>query len=1026
MSTDWERNGLFSGCYYMAAPSGFGMRQYLPLVQSEFHSTILSNTVHTTLEQTFSNPTKDNIETCKYIFPLYEGISVVGFTCQIADRYLTGVVKEKEEAKATFDRAVARGESAGLLEQSYEASDVFSTSLGNVAAGQWVHVNITYVGELKNDLETDGIRLTIPTIIAPRYGSGPNMIVAGEVPATERGGIKITVDVSMPDDSPIRSVQSPSHPIAVSLGTLSSQSDKEDPSLNRASATLSLGETALEKDFVLMVQAKDTGIPKALLERHSVIKDHRALAATLVPKFSLPAIRPEIVFVADRSGSMASNIPMLKDAMCVFLKSLPDGVKFNICSFGSNHSFLWSQSQSYTKGNFDLSLQHIETFDAHFGGTETLSALKTTIEQRLGDMPLEIILLTDGDIWDQEHAFTYIHEQVQASKGQIRVFPLGIGTGVSHALIEGLARSGCGFAQAVQHGERLDGRVVRMLRGALSPHINDYTLEIKYGADDDDDFEVIDKVSDSLKVTVVNDDVDIGKPSPAKKQKKTVSLHDASVDPDKEERVEDYLPDISVPKLLQAPYLIPSLFSFSRTTLYMLMSPETIRKNPTSVVLNATSNEGPLSLEIPIQVLDQPGQTIHQLAARKAVQDLEEGRGWIHDARDEKDMKFKERFGSRFEDVVKREAVRLGTKFQVANRWCSFVAVESEEEEHGKQSKHKGNLINSRSNFLGKYKYKYSQLTNLRLAPDRRFSQVQYVEQTHKTGGPGGTKSFLVPVPTTQLQQQFMQGQQSLSRSAQAACSTSPSVFHRSQIRELAAHNAPVRSTSTASNVRFRGPSGGCRGGSRSTVRGRGGGCGRGSSSGSPVDLQYRRADGTRASTAAASASTGTAKLLRSGADDEDSGEDVGFCLIDDGLSFSAYSGPSGGSTTVSSQGILSSSEKVHALIALQQFEGFWSAADKHRLAELIDRSETEFDLGRYSHIKINDNDVWTTALVVAFLEQQLGSEKGVWEMVVEKARKWMDEQVKEHGLMQKTMHQAEHMVKGVFVQYESDEDMGF
>ena len=146
---------------------------------------------------------------------------------------------------------------------------------------------------------------------------------------------------------------------------------------------------------------------------------------------------------------MKQNILMLKDAMKVFLKSLPVGVKYNICSFGNNHSFLWRKSQSYTQEHLEASLRHVDTFDANLGGTETLKALKATIEQRLGDIPLEMILLTDGDIWQQEEAFAYINEQVDASKGQIRLFPLGIGNGVSHAFIEGLARAGRGFAQAV-------------------------------------------------------------------------------------------------------------------------------------------------------------------------------------------------------------------------------------------------------------------------------------------------------------------------------------------------------------------------------------------------------------------------------------------------------------------------------------------------------------------------------------------------------------------------------------------------
>jgi von Willebrand factor type A domain len=483
----------------------------------------------------------------------------------------------------------------------------------------------------------------------------------------------------MPDGSFIKGVQSPSHPIAVSMGTVSTASSA-DPSMSKASATLSLGSAALEKDFILIVLSKDVGIPKAILETHPTIRNHRALMATLVPKFSLPPSRPEIVFVADRSGSMGANMGVLISAMKVFLKSMPVGVKFNICSFGSGHSFLWPKSQSYSQETLNLASTHLLNFRADFGGTETYAAIKATIENRYPDIPLEIILLTDGDIWQQEELFKYVNAKVGETNGNIRIFTLGIGNGVSHALIEGLARAGNGFSQAVQIGERLDNCVVRMLRGALSPHITDYTLEVKYEKENDD-FELIDKVTEGMKVLLSEDDKD-----KEKTEKPTISLFDTNLDPEKEDlKVNDsstfWLPDIPFPKLHQAPHKIPTLFAFSRTSVYLLMSPETIQRNPTAVILRATSAHGPLCLEIPIEHLALPAETIHQLAAKKAVQDLEEGRGWIYDAKDQNGVLIKDRYPSCFDDLVKREAVRLGEKFQIAGKWCSFVAVAANDKE---------------------------------------------------------------------------------------------------------------------------------------------------------------------------------------------------------------------------------------------------------------------------------------------------------------------------------------------------------
>ncbi|KAF2475527.1 von Willebrand domain-containing protein [Lindgomyces ingoldianus] len=664
-------------------------RFYLPQVSLQAHSTILSTTSRTILTQAFVNPSDTKgIKEVRYTFPLYDGVSVVGFTCHIGDRTIVGEVKEKEKAKQVFQEAVAKGETAGLLEQLPEASDVFTTTVGNIPPGANVIVKITYLGELKHDMEVDGIRFTIPNIICPRYGKYPLGLTSNTTADAVGTGIEITVDAEMADGSFIQQIQSPSHPISVSMGTTSFAPNAE-PKMNKASATLSLGTAQLDTDFILQIISKDSGIPKAILETHPTIPNQRALMATLVPKFSLPAEKPEVVFVCDRSGSMSgSRINLVIQALKVFLKSLPVGVKFNICSFGSSHSFLWPKSVTYSQQTLDQAVRHVELFQANFGGTEMYQPIKATLDQRYKDIPLEVMLLTDGEIWDQQRLFSYLNQEVAETKVPIRVFTLGIGNGVSHSLIEGIARAGNGFSQTVGEGEKMDSKVVRMLKGALSPHVDDYTLEVKYSDNNskntsrtqDDDFEIVERVADSLTVKIALDEK-----KEEEKPKKPISLFDATADPDKDfpppydesgEARYSHLPNIMAPKIIQAPQNIPALFAFNRTSVYLLLGPEAPQQTPQSVILKGTSQYGPLELEIPIQILDMPGETIHQLAAKKAIFELEQGRGWLPEAKDESSKPLKEKFESRFSDMVEREAVRLGVRFQVGGKYCSFVAIE--------------------------------------------------------------------------------------------------------------------------------------------------------------------------------------------------------------------------------------------------------------------------------------------------------------------------------------------------------------
>lgn len=498
------------GLYYYCPRAVLGGSDLLclPLVDIQAHASILSSTSRTVLTQTFMNPSKTKgIKELRYLFPLHEGVSVVGFTCRVRGRTIVGQVKEREKAKAVFNDAVARGEAAGLFEQLKESLDVFITTLGNVPPGERVVVTLTYLGELKHDMSVDGIRYTIPTHICPRYGVVGLGVEGEKAQKAVARGISITVDVEVADGSSIQKIQSPSHPIAVSMGTTST-APNGNPSMSKATASLSLEQTSLDTDFILQIVAKETGIPRAILETHPTIPNQRALMVTLVPKFALPPEKPEIIFMVDRSGSMSgTSIQLTIQALRVFLKSLPVGVKFNICSFGSHYSFLWTQSQTYNQETLESALSHVESMDANYGGTEMLQPLEAAIKNRYGDIPLDIMLLTDGQVWNQQSLFSSLTRRMSEAKMPMRIFTLGIGNGVSLALVEGIARAGNGFSQTVADGEKMDSKVVRMLKGALSPHVNDYTLEVKYSEESnvqdlEGDFEVIEKVSNALRINL--------------------------------------------------------------------------------------------------------------------------------------------------------------------------------------------------------------------------------------------------------------------------------------------------------------------------------------------------------------------------------------------------------------------------------------------------------------------------------------------------------------------------------------------
>ncbi|KAF5547879.1 hypothetical protein FMEXI_4975 [Fusarium mexicanum] len=986
------------GCYIFIQDTP----RYLPQVQIKAHTTILATTSRTNLTQTFVNPTGEAIDELRYVFPLYDGVSVVAFTCTVGSRVIKGVVKERQKAQQVYNEAKAKGQTVGLFKQSLEAADTFTTTIGNVPAGEKVQVDITYLGELKHDAQVDGLRFTIPTQIVPRYGDFESLPSSNVV---QKEGISFTIDAEMPDGSAIKSIQSPSHPLSVEIGTTST-TKSQDPSLQRASATLQQGTTHLEQDFVVQVVATKLGEPSAILETHPTIPNQRAIMTTLVPKFKLPAEKPEIVFICDRSGSMGGQIPGLKTALQIFLKSLPVGVKFNICSFGSHFSFLWDRSQSYSQETLDKAVQHVETFDSDYGGTEMYQPFEATFQKRYKDMNLEVFLLTDGEIWDQDRLFQLINKEVADSKDATRVFSLGIGAGASTSLIEGIARAGNGFTQTVADDEKMDKKVVRMLRGALFPHISDYSLEIKYDKGDsstEDDFELIEKVVDALKIDNAQEEA---KTKEVEAPKKPISLFDASANdggdtemadaPDVDSKF-DHLPTLSSPRYLQTPGTIPPLFPFNRTTVYVLLSDDTPSQQPKSVILRGTSSHGPLELEIPVTVVAEKDSVIHQLAARKEVKELEEGRGWLKHAKDSDGKLLTEKYDGHFSDMVEREAVRLGVKYQVGGKWCSFVAVEDNGNELGRGE------VQVAAPAVHREQYIMPQMMNTRFgAPSSRKPFLSFLSRarssnqpdTRSTGGFGSFGGASLSSAATPPQSHGRGGGLFGSSSSRSS-NTGGGLFGNSN-----AQPSSFAAVSSASSVN---PFAAAPGGSFGT----------GGSLFGSVPPPPPAAPALPIAQVMPPASPTTPddedllnqliiEMDQAAAmpleEAEESGEDMGFGLFDAGPSAPAPAASS--ITTGPKRKAVGDMEPLQALISLQTFAGSWSwNSDFERVLGVTSDQVSKLTLPTSVKDHSDKDDVLATACAVLFFKKKLQEEMDTWEMLVEKAEGWLEDNIGEDGV---------------------------
>ena len=416
-----------------------------------------------TVKQHYVNTEKVPVEAV-YSFPLEESGAVCEFEVEIGGRTIVGQVEEKEAAFEKYDEAMAEGHGAFLLDQ--DRPNIFTASVGNLAPGQEATVKIGYVAEL--DRSGERMRLMIPTTISPRYVP-PEMEAEGDPSDLDRIAPPViigdtpyglTLRVEIETAGKIKSVQSPSHPIAVELTE------------NGATVELSHEKTSLDQDFVLTVEKAQPYEPSVCLAKDG--DDRSVCMIDFFPDFSdSQAGSQEVIFVLDCSGSMyGESIAQAKAALLLCLRSLEEGDSFNIFVFGSSYNTLFKKTAEYNQKNLDKASDWVQKIDADLGGTEIMRPLKAALSGS-SKLPRCIFLLTDGEVGNEKEVI----DMAARKAGSSRIFTFGIGRGASEYLVRGLARAAGGASEFIFPGERIQPKVLKQLGRARTPYFEEISVD---------------------------------------------------------------------------------------------------------------------------------------------------------------------------------------------------------------------------------------------------------------------------------------------------------------------------------------------------------------------------------------------------------------------------------------------------------------------------------------------------------------------------------------------------------------------
>ncbi|KAF8580008.1 hypothetical protein K439DRAFT_1415709 [Ramaria rubella] len=656
-----------------------GEKEDFPLLNARVHYDLVDVQALANLIQTYTSNASYEVE-INYVFPLPPDASVCAFKAVIdGSRTIKGVVKEKSIAKAEYEDAVSRGKTAALLEQANV--EIFQVSLGNIRPKQTIEIHISYACIISQDGSLDSLRINFPSAIAPRYGVAPGTTHGLSSHVQPWGGAStfssaLDFSLAVQMASQIKSITSPSHPIAMKFGEFTLEPSTEfDPTKARVSLS---SPTLLEKDIVVVLSCQGLDRPRCTIESFSPEEGAQeytdAYALTFVPRFELPSLpSQEYIFLVDRSGSMeGGKMDAVRSALQIMLMSLPArGTSFNIISFGTSYSLLWPSSVQYSAESVKLASSHVDSMSANFGGTSVRIAIEAAFTSRTANnqgpkVPTAVFVLTDGQAFDLDGVQSSVSQAVKKTKmdgGLLRLFCMGIGDAVSKAMCDVIARAGQGTAVFVGESEKPDHQLMGLLRAARGAVVEN--LSVNWGVPEvdpgeKDDFEVVsshDAESDRAKYSM---------PIPLFDESYSTAEEKISLGPD--------IAPVKLPpppRIQQAPSIesLPPLYPGFRTNIFAIVrrnhggnvSPSKMIQIKGSVLGNPVQLEVTVVPVIKTETSSFKLKMLHILAARAIVQTFE----------DVGEVKIMAK-------LQKAEVLRIALRYGISSSQTSFVAIDED------------------------------------------------------------------------------------------------------------------------------------------------------------------------------------------------------------------------------------------------------------------------------------------------------------------------------------------------------------
>uniref|UniRef100_A0A673JQI3 Inter-alpha-trypsin inhibitor heavy chain H3 n=1 Tax=Sinocyclocheilus rhinocerous TaxID=307959 RepID=A0A673JQI3_9TELE len=342
---------------------------------------------------------------------------ITNFSMSIDGKTYTGVVKEKEQAKQQYQKAVSSGQTAGLVKASGRKMEKFSVTV-NVAADSSVIFILTHEELLERHFGKYELMIRVkPKQLIQHFEIVADIYEPQGIAFVEAYGTFITNELL---------------PLVEKTVTDKKAHVSFSPTLDQQRKCTECDGTLIDGDFFI----------KYDVNRAHDIGDIQIVNGYFVHFFApanLPRVPKMVVFVIDNSYSMVGNkMAQTKEALVTILGELPEEDYFAIIVFSTTFVVWRPHLSKATPENVKAAQEYVKTIEVIRNNTAPKN------------MVLMIILLTDGEPNTYPRTLPEIQENIRHTiDGNITLFSLAFGNDANYGFLDTLSKQNNGLVRRI-------------------------------------------------------------------------------------------------------------------------------------------------------------------------------------------------------------------------------------------------------------------------------------------------------------------------------------------------------------------------------------------------------------------------------------------------------------------------------------------------------------------------------------------------------------------------------------------------